>query len=145
MALSSPPGRLAAGLRSFVAVGAVGFVIDAGLLAVLTHGAGWSPWLARVPSFLTAVTATWQLNRRLTFAGRGLQSRSLEALGYGAVQVSGALINLAVFGSCLGLFPQLAALPLIPFAVGAVVAMIFNYLTASRLLYAREREAGSNE
>jgi putative flippase GtrA len=140
MALSSPSGKLAAGLRSFVAVGAVGFVIDAGLLAVLAHGAGWSPWLARVPSFLAAVTATWLLNRRLTFAGRGLQSRSLEAIGYGAIQVCGALINLAVFGFCLARFPQLAALPLIPFAAGAAVAMIFNYLAANRLLYVRERE-----
>jgi putative flippase GtrA len=132
---------MTARLRSFVAVGAVGFVIDAGLLAALAHGAGWSPWLARVPSFLTAVTATWLLNRRLTFAGRGLQSRSLEAISYGAIQVCGALINLAVFGFCLARFPQLAALPLIPFAAGAGVAMICNYLAASRLLYVRKREA----
>jgi putative flippase GtrA len=131
---------MTAGLRSFVSVGAVGFLIDAGLLAALTHGAGWSPWLARVPSFLTAVTATWLLNRRLTFAGRGLQSRSLEAIGYGTIQVCGALINLAVFGFCLAWFPQVATLPLVPFAAGAGVAMIFTYLATSRLLYARKRE-----
>jgi putative flippase GtrA len=131
---------MTAGLRSFVVVGAVGFLIDAGLLAALTHGAGWSPWLARVPSFLTAVVATWLLNRRMTFAGRGLQSRSLEAIGYGTIQVCGALINLAVFGFCLARFPQLAALPLIPFAAGAGVAMIFNYVAANRLLYSRQRE-----
>ena len=140
MALSSAFSKLPAGLRSFVAVGAVGFVIDAGLLAALTHGAGWSPWIARIPSFVTAVTATWLLNRRLTFAGRGLQRRSLEAIGYGTVQLCGALINLAVFGFCLGLFPRLTALPLIPFAAGAGIAMIFNYVAASRLLYARRRE-----
>jgi putative flippase GtrA len=131
---------MTAGLRSFVVVGAVGFMIDAGLLAALTHGAGWSPWLARVPSFLTAVVATWLLNRRMTFAGRGLQSRSLEAIGYGTIQVCGALINLAVFGFCLARFPQLKALPLLPFAAGAGVAMIFNYVAANRLLYSRERE-----
>jgi putative flippase GtrA len=125
--------------RSFIAVGAVGFLVDAGLLAALTHGAGWSPWLARVPSFLTAVTATWLLNRRTTFAGRGRQSRSLEAIGYGTIQVCGALINLAVFGFCLARFPQLAAAPLLPFALGSAVAMLFNYVAASRLLYARRR------
>jgi putative flippase GtrA len=126
--------------RSFIAVGAVGFLVDAGLLAALTHGAGWSPWLARVPSFLTAVTATWLLNRRTTFAGRGRQSRSLEAIGYGTIQVCGALINLAVFGTCLALFPRLEALPLLPFAAGAGVAMLFNYVAASRWLYARRTE-----
>ena len=140
MTPSSLSGRLPAGLRSFIAVGAVGFAIDAGLLAALTHGAGWSPWVARIPSFVTAVTVTWLLNRHLTFAGRGLQRRSLEAIGYGTIQLCGALINLAVFGFCLGLFPQLTALPLIPFAAGAAIAMIFNYVAASRLLYARRRE-----
>ena len=69
--------------------------IDAGLLSALTHLAGWSPWAARVPSFAAAVLATWLLNRRLTFAGRGLQRRSMEAIGYGAIQACGAGINLA--------------------------------------------------
>ena len=67
--------RLPARVRNFATVGAIGFVIDAGILAALTHGAGWSPWAARVPSFATAVLATWLLNRRLTFPGRGLQRR----------------------------------------------------------------------
>jgi putative flippase GtrA len=132
--------KVPAGLRSFVAVGAVGFLVDAGLLALLTHGAGWSPWIARLPSFLVAVTTTWLLNRRLTFAGRGLQRRSVEAIGYGTIQACGALINLAVFAFCLARFPRLVALPLIPFAAGAAVAMLFNYVAASRLLYARRRE-----
>lgn len=133
--------RLPARVRNFAAVGAIGFVIDAGLLSALTHLAGWSPWAARVPSFAAAVLATWLLNRRLTFTGLGLQRRSLEALGYGAIQACGAGVNLLVFGVCLAAFPRLAALPVIPFAVGAGVAMVFNYVALKRLLYARERVA----
>jgi putative flippase GtrA len=133
--------RLPASVRNFAAVGAVGFIIDAGLLSALTHGAGWSPWAARVPSFTAAVLATWLLNRRLTFPGLGLRRRSVEALGYGTIQVCGAGINLLVFGMCLGTFPRLAALPVIPFAVGSGVAMVFNYLALKRLLYSRERTA----
>lgn len=133
--------KLPASVRNFAAVGAVGFVVDAGLLSALTHGAGWSPWAARVPSFTAAVLTTWLLNRRLTFAGRGLQRRSVEALGYGTIQVIGAGINLLVFGLCLAAFPLLARLPVIPFAVGSGVAMVFNYVALKRLLYARERTA----
>lgn len=133
--------RLPARVRNFATVGAIGFVIDAGILAALTHGAGWSPWAARVPSFATAVLATWLLNRRLTFPGRGLQRRSVEALGYGAIQACGSGINLLVFGLCLATVPRLAAMPVIPFAVGSGVAMIFNYVALKRLLYARERTA----
>lgn len=133
--------RLPASVRNFAAVGAVGFVIDAGILASLTHGAGWSPWAARVPSFTTAVLATWLLNRRLTFPGQGLQRRSMEALGYGAIQACGSGINLLVFGMCLAAVPRLAAMPVIPFAVGSAVAMVFNYVALKRLLYTRERTA----
>ena len=133
--------RLPARVRNFAAVGAIGFVIDAGLLSALTHLAGWSPWAARAPSFSAAVLATWLLNRRLTFPGLGLQRRSVEALGYGAIQVCGAGVNLLIFGVCLAAFPRLAALPVIPFAVGAGVAMIFNYVALKRLLYVRERAA----
>jgi putative flippase GtrA len=133
--------KLPASVRNFAAVGVIGFVIDAGLLSALTHGAGWTPWAARVPSFTAAVLATWLLNRRLTFPGLGLRRRSAEALGYGAIQVCGAGINLLVFGLCLAGFPRLAALPVIPFAVGSGVAMVFNYLALKRLLYARERTA----
>jgi putative flippase GtrA len=131
--------RVPHSIRSFLAVGAVGFLIDAGLLAALTHGAGWSPWAARVPSFTAAVLTTWLLNRRLTFPGRGLQRRSTEALGYGAIQACGAGINLLVFGLCLAVVPRLAATPVIPFAVGAAVAMMFNYLALKLLVYAQPR------
>lgn len=133
--------RLSIGVRNFAAVGAIGFVIDAGLLSALTHGAGWSPWAARVPSFTAAVLVTWLLNRRLTFPGLGLRRRSVEALGYGTIQACGAGINLLVFGASLAMFPRLAALPVIPFAVGSGVAMVFNYVALKRLLYARERTA----
>jgi putative flippase GtrA len=87
------------------------------------------------------VLTTWLLNRRLTFKGRGLQRPTVEALGYGTIQVCGAGINLLVFGLCLHLVPRLAAMPVIPFAVGSGVAMVFNYLALKRLLYARERTA----
>lgn len=133
--------RLPASVRNFAAVGIVGFAIDAGLLSLLAHGFGWSPWAARVPSFTVAVLATWLLNRRLTFAGLGPKRRSVEALGYGTIQVCGAGINLLVFGVCLAAFPLLARLPVIPFAVGSGVAMVFNYVALKRLLYARERTA----
>ncbi len=131
--------RLPASVRNFATVGAIGFVLDAGILSALTHGAGWSPWAARVPSFTTAVISTWLLNRWLTFPGQGLRRRSLEALSYGAIQVCGSGINLLIFGLCLAAVPLLVAAPVIPFAVGSGVAMVFNYVALKRLLYARER------
>lgn len=132
---ADPAGTRARTLRQFAIVGAVGFVIDASILTALTQFAGWLPSHARVPSFTTAVVVTWLLNRTHTFRGRGLQRRSVEALWYGAIQVCGALINLAVFGACLALFPVLASVPVIPLAIGAGVALGCNFAANSLLLY----------
>lgn len=126
-------------VRNFALVGGVGFTIEAILLTVLVQLAGWQPWYARIPSFLTAVLATWALNRRHTFAGRGLGRRSVEAFFYIVIQVCGAAINLAIFGACLLYWPQLRSVPVIPLAIGAVGGFAFNFGASNAFLYARRR------
>jgi putative flippase GtrA len=125
-------------VMSFLAIGATGFVIEAVILTGLTQFAAWSPWRARIPSFLTAVLVTWALNRRHTFANRGLQRPSLEAIAYAAIQGGGALVNLVIFGASLAVAPTLARFPVIALAIGAAGGFAFNYLLSSRLLYSRQ-------
>ena len=127
---------------TFLAVGSVGFVVEAVILTTLTLYAAWSPWQARIPSFLSAVLITWALNRRHTFPQRGFEHRGTEALLYTAIQGGGALINLAVFGVCLAIQPKLAHAPVIPLAIGAVAGFAFNFLLSSKWLYSRLRTAG---
>ena len=124
---------------SFLAIGGIGFAIEAAILTSLTLYAGWSPWHARIPSFITAVLVTWALNRRHTFPNRGLQRRSAEAIFYATIQSGGALINLGIFGICLTLMPELATMPVIPLAIGAVGGFVFNFILSSKWLYARLR------
>jgi putative flippase GtrA len=126
-------------MRTFALVGGVGFAIEAVLLTVLTQWADWQPWYARVPSFLVAVLVTWALNRRHTFAGRGLDRRSAEAFFYALIQVCGAAINLAIFGVCLLYWPQLRNTPVIPLAIGAIGGFAWNFVASNALLYARRR------
>lgn len=140
MTVVEPSGRRSSReLLTFLAVGGVGFAVEAAILSTLTIFADWSPWQARIPSFISAVLITWALNRRHTFAKRGLQRRSVEAFFYTAIQIGGALINLAIFGVCLALLPQLARIPVIPLAIGAVGGFAFNFLLSSKWLYARVR------
>jgi putative flippase GtrA len=126
-------------VRSFAIVGGAGFVIEAVILTALTQLAGWSVWFARIPSFTTAVLATWLLNRTHTFAGRGLERRSTEALLYGVIQLCGAGINLAIFALCLLAWPQLGRIPVVPLAIGAAGGFAFNFVASNGLLYARRR------
>jgi len=124
---------------SFAIVGGAGFAVEAILMTALTQFTGWSIWYARIPSFTTAVLFTWLLNRSLTFAGRGLQRRSTEALLYGVIQLCGAGINLAIFALSLLLWPQLAHQPVVPLAIGAIGGFAFNFAASNGLLYARRR------
>jgi len=61
----------APGLRrqvpAFAAVGAFGFVVDAGLTYLLVR-AGLDPLVARLPAFAVATVINFALNRTLTFA-----------------------------------------------------------------------------
>jgi putative flippase GtrA len=135
----TPTRRSLREMLSFLAVGGVGFVVEAVILTSLTLYAAWSPWQARIPSFITAVLITWALNRRHTFPDRGLRHRPTEAFFYTAIQGGGALINLGIFGVCLALLPQLARVPVIPLAIGAVGGFAFNFVLSSKWLYSRLR------
>ena len=143
--LAPPIGQstLSRALRSFAVVGGIGFAIEAVLLTALTQFAGWSPWQARVPSFITAVLVTWALNRRHTFPGRGLKQRSVEALSYACIQICGALINLAIFGVCLRHSSLLRDVPVIALGIGAVGGFAFNFVVSNAVLYSRSRADAS--
>jgi len=131
------------GVRSFATIGAIGFSIEAVILTALTSFAGIEAWKARVPSFLIAVLTTWTLNRRHTFAGRGLDRPSVEAAGYVAIQLCGAAVNLLIFMACLAVAPVLRRIPVIPLGIGAVGGFACNFILSKTLLYSRARTPNS--
>lgn len=138
----APPPRLprgdgeAAGGRPgyFVLVGAVGFAIDAGLTAGLAR-AGLDPFTARAAAIPVAVLATWQLNRRLTFAAPTHAGAALagEGLRYGLVAAATSVFNWSVYSAAL-----LAAPALPPFAalvIGSGAAMAASYAGMRGLVF----------
>lgn len=132
-------GGLYRAFRKFLLIGGVGFLIDAVVLTVLAQVAGWPPWHARAVSFPPAVLATWWLNRRYTFTGRGLKRRTTEALSYLAIQTCGLGINFAVFGTLLARVPFLQRWPGGALAAGAAAGLCFNFLAAYLALYSKAR------
>jgi putative flippase GtrA len=121
-------------LARFAAVGALGFAVDAAVLQSLVSAAGWSPFAARALSFPVALTATFLLNRAWTFPA--LRLPPARAYGaYGAIQVVGALINLAVFSACLLVAPPLYERPVVALGIGAVVSLLFNFYASRALVF----------
>lgn len=117
-------------LPRFAGIGGIGFVVDASILTLLVNFAGMGPVGARGISFAVAATVTWYLNRTWTFAASASARRSSEYARYVTVQVAGAIINLAIYLLAIELAPRLGRLPVIPLAMGAAVAMIFNFLAS---------------
>jgi len=122
-------------LPGFAVVGAIGFLIDAGILTVLMTGFGIDHYTARAVSFTAAVTATWYMNRRWVFDRRAVAMSGREYVSYATVQVIGSVINLAVFVAAIELVDGLVQVPVVPLAIGAAVALVFNFGASSRYVF----------
>lgn len=122
-------------MPGFVFVGAIGFLIDAGILTLLMTGFGFDHYTARAISFTAAVTATWYMNRRWVFERNAVPMNGREYTSYVVVQIIGAVINLSVFVMVIEFVPRLARLPVIPLAIGAAAALLFNFSAMSRFVF----------
>lgn len=126
----------------FLGVGGVGFLVDAGVLTWLVTSQDWGLYPGRAVSFALAVTVTWYLNRRITFASHAAFDRGREYGHYLTTQIIGALINLGVYVSVIAVAPKLAAYPVIPLALGSTTALMFNFFAARVFVFKRRGHRG---
>ena len=119
--------------RTFFFIGIVGFIVDGGILTLLHARLDFSPVSARFVSFPIALSTTWLLNRHFTFTQREDRHIGKEWLLYALVNTTGALLNLGCFIFLVRTWDQLAAYPIVPLAMAAAIAMLFNF-TGSRFL-----------
>ena len=123
----------------FVLVGGAGFLVDGGLLSLLHFLLNFDVIPARLFSFSIAVTATWYLNRVITFHSTRTTRRFPEWGRYAVVAVLGGTLNLAIFfaltrGEARGIFDVMSAL-----VFATAFSLSFNY-AGSRLLVFTNRE-----
>ena len=126
-------GLLAQVMR-FGVVGAVGFVVDGGLLWFLIS-LDFDPYLARAMSFPIAVIVTWTLNRNWTFLETRDISRQGQLRRYFGVQTVGTLTNYAVYSAVIGLFGTAASTIFMAFALGSFIGSFINFLGARTLAF----------
>ena len=125
--MTRPPAWFAEAVR-FGVVGGLGFVADAGSLALMmSHGA--SPYGGRVFSIALAIVVTWWLNRRLTFRTR-MPPTWREFRTYAFLALAGAAINYVIYSGVLwaggGVYPGIV--------LGTAVAAVFNFVRYRKLL-----------
>jgi putative flippase GtrA len=141
-ASATKPKTSAARLRSerqrilrFLIVGAVGYVVDAGLVAVQVRVLGIGPYAARGPSFLAAASVTWFLNRKHTFKGLERHSATSSYRRYVLAQVVGGVINLSVYAAAIARIAICAKYPEIAVAVAASFGLVVNYTLARLFVF----------
>lgn len=124
-------------IAGFLFVGSIGFGIDYGLTACLAN-AGGHLVLARLPALAVAITATWWLNRTLTF---GLRARPTlaEYARYVSVSALGTLLNYGLYIALILAGFRLAAAIVLP----SLVVMALSYIGYSRIAF-REGFRSSN-
>ena len=116
----------------FLVAGSLGFLADAGMLALLLSISPLGPFAARVVAILFALSVTWAFNRGVTF-GRSRFPLLLEGARYGSVGLLSALLNYAVYASLLVAFPSLH--PLASMAVASLTAMAFSWAGYSSFVF----------
>lgn len=122
-------------LFRFAVSGTAGFLVDAGLLAALVTGLDLNPYLARIPSFLSAVTTTWLINRYWTFADRRGRHAGAEWRRYLLAMSGGAAVNYGVYALLLATVALVAAWPVLGVAAGSLAAMVVNFASSSRWIF----------
>ncbi|MDX1742041.1 MAG: GtrA family protein [Ruegeria sp.] len=118
----------------FAIVGALAFVVDAGLLLIAIEGLNWAPEVARLLSFLGAVTTTWYLNRTYTFATKMPPSMK-EFISYVLAMSFGMAVNYTVFVAVIRLNDIASTYPVLALVPSTLAGMVINFLFSRRILH----------
>jgi putative flippase GtrA len=119
----------------FVVVGCLGFVLDAGVVFVLSE-AGVSAVLARIPALAAAIFTTWILNRTLTFRVNAPKSRG-EIVRYIAVALSSAALNFLLYAA---LVVMMGVWPVIAVAVSTIALLLYSFFGYQRFAFGPRME-----
>lgn len=121
-------------LPRFAVAGAIGFVVDAGLLyAALLAGLDY--YTGRLVSFCAAVITTWLINRSWTFGVRGTPPTVAEFARYFSAMALGGAVNYATYAVIVAAAPAAAWLPLVAVAAGSIAGLSVNFATARNWVF----------
>ena len=122
----------------FAIAGTLGFVIDAGLVQLLTAVGRMDPYLARVLSVAVAVLATFSYNRLVTFRDRRGSGGVTGDLGrYLLGNAAGLSVNYGAYAAAVAVSAHARAWPVLAVALGSLAGMGVNFLAARHFVWAR--------
>ena len=125
-------------LVRFLFAGGIGFLVDTGVLYLMLW-LGFGYYAGRAISFLCAVWATWQLNRRYTFTSSRNESIWAEWTRYLAAMSVGGCVNYAAYSAVVSMVRPAPWLPLLAVAAGSIAGLVVNFATAKWWVFKHAR------
>ncbi|MCA8222946.1 GtrA family protein [Burkholderia multivorans] len=122
----------------FAVAGAIGFVVDAGMLYIMLL-LGIGPYVGRIVSFFFAAFVTWQINRRMTFSPSPARPILQEWIEYLLAMALGGICNYATYAGLIKLLTLGQLTPLAAVAGGSITGMTINFLSAKFWVFRRDR------
>jgi putative flippase GtrA len=116
----------------FALVGAAGFLVDGGTLALVLKTTALDAYSARIIAIAAALSGTWLLNRSVTFGG-SRHSLIGEATRYGGVGIAGSILNYGIYSAILLAAPQAGAF--IALCIASASVRLFSYSGYSQLVF----------
>ena len=123
----------------FACVGAITYFVDAGVLTAVLAVAPGRFYLGRVISYLAAASFAWALNRRFTFGASG--SRWREWLRYLLANLSGGLVNYAVYAELIASSSFCRLYPMLPVALGSLAGLMLNFAASRWFVFVGKRSS----
>lgn len=119
----------------FAVVGVGGFVVDAVVLGAIQ--AVYGDWLfsGQLIAYCVAATATWQMNRNLTFVEHRRAGWFREWVRYLLVNAWGGIINYAVFAGLISVTALCHRYPILAVATGSIAGLGFNFMASRTLVF----------
>jgi len=116
--------------------GVAGFLVDAGIVAILSRKLGTDPVVAQGIAFTMAVTVTWLINRHWTFSENASERWLHEWTRYVAANSVGAIVNNGTYIVLVFTEKVFTNAPVLAVAAGSIAGMVFNF-TSSKILVFR--------
>ena len=119
----------------FGIVGALGFLVDSGVLYLGIIRFELDLYTGRALSYLVAATFTWALNRAYTFRDRDNKSLLRQWGKFLVFNLSGGFVNYCVYAVLVTLFAVCRTYPVVAVAAGSATGLVVNFGFSRRFVF----------
>ncbi len=119
----------------FALVGALGFLVDSGVLYVGLYVFDLGYYFGRLISYLSAATVAWYFHRVFTFKLQGGAGKKKQLASFIVMNSIGGGANYVIYAFLISGYGVFRRDPVLAVAIGALVGMFINYYLSKRVVF----------